>query len=216
MKSKVEMSFKYFTLLMLSLCMLLSIMSCSDDKDEEQTITHLMQVDGSVNGEKVSIKEDLDYELGITKSSKFTFCLDSDKVTEAFIWTAKLKDTPDTTITLYLRLNNITQNRGAVIKSPSLGPDTLLNPKNICYVIVRDVKTDSVERYFTYLNWLYAHWQFFMVRRAQRIVKKYGYTREYLNLPGDYAGIEGYLIGTLFNQRDRNKKLNININYTIF
>lgn len=63
---------------------------------------------------------------------------------------------------------------------------------------------------------MYASWDYFMVRRAQRLVKKYGYTREYLNMSGDYAGIEGQLLGTLYSQRDRNKKMNLNLKFTIF
>lgn len=219
MKSKTKISFKYFTLLMLLLCVFPLIMSCSDDNDEEPTLVHHLQVDGDVNGEKVSINEndsDVYYEIGASKSSNFRFYIDTDKITQYFTWTVKLKETPDTTITLYLRLYNIARVEGTPINSPNLDRDTILNPKNICYVIVRNVKTDSVERYFNVKYMMYARWNYFMVRRAQRLVKKYGYTREYLNMSGDYAGIEGQLLGTLYSQRDRNKELKINLNFTVF
>lgn len=191
------------------------IASCSKD-DDEQPLEYQIRTEGDVNGEKVSINES--YEAGTSKSSKFRFVIDSDQVTEYFQWTIKLKDTPDTTMTLYLRINNVSKASGTIFISPNLDPDTfLLNPKNLCYVIVRNVKTDSVERFYNTksIN-TSANWKFYMVRKVQKTEKKYGNTREYLNLTGDYPGIEGMLYGTLVSQRDRNKKMNLNLKFTIF
>lgn len=202
--------------------LLLTISSCSkDDNDEEPVIYNLVSVDGKMNGEKVSIKEtneDIDVE-STSKSSNFDFRLEQDKVSMTFCWTVKLKETADTTVTLHLVLHDVNLYSGRAIHSPNLDKDSLPSSPSSgqCYLTVKCANNDSVVKYCaTNCSQTFVSWRSFLIRRNSPIEKKYGVIREYKSGDGKYPGITGHLVGGFVNENDKSKKINLDMEFTVY
>lgn len=86
-----------------------------------------------------------------------------------------------------------------------------------CYLTVRCGENDSLVKYCaTNSNQTIVSWRSFIIRRNSPIEKVNGVIREYKSGDGKYPWITGNLFGGFVNEKDRNKKIDLNMNFTVY
>lgn len=195
MKIKV---FKSGVLILSFLVVLLAASSCSKDDDiNEEPVYHQSYVQGKINGVTVSMDDKNAYIS--SEKSLYTFARrDNEKFPSVFDWWVKLIDTPDSTVTMILHLDDIVRSTGSMIYSPNTKYHGVTEDR--CHIVVTNLK-DGTETVFHPKDKfaVSVKWNSFRVTQDERMEKHKGFTLEYQN-EYTWPGIVGFMQGRLTNE----------------
>lgn len=199
-----------FLHLVIVIVMVMFYASCSNDDDIPEIIYHQNYIQGKLNTTVISIN-DINENISVEKSNYKFISTDGSNIPSVLDWEAKLIEGQDSTVTLYLHIDDLEKTNN-VIYSPS---SDNIQSREQCYVRVKDGKTGKIVLYHpTHQSPIFARWNSFMVTTDDKTVKGNGVTFEYNG--HQWPGIVGNLSGTFMSDDVSSKTMTLNLDFKLY
>lgn len=189
--------FKPTFLIVSAMTVLMAMTSCSKDDDKtEMPVYHQSYVQGDLNDVKISM-DDKNALISSEKSSYSFTVREKGSFPPIFDWKVQLIDTPDSTVTMYLHLDDLITRNNTYIYSPNSTYHGVTIDR--CRIVVKNLKKGTEDVYHPKDKFgVWVNWTAFLVTRDGRTEKQNGITLEYQN-SYTWPGIVGTLHGRLTN-----------------
>lgn len=209
---KKKIIIKSYKMLMWAFFMLIVMASCSKDDEPEETIYHQSYVKGKLNDTEISMN-DINALVSSNKSDYSFIVRENEEKVSMFDWKVKLVDTPDSVVTLFLHLDNISRTN-SMIASPNNDPASV-QTKDKCYIIVENIRTEKSVTYSpTEHSQISAEWNYFTVPSDSKTEKHNDRKWDYSGRV--WSGIAGRLYGTFTNSSERNLTIKLDIKFKLY